>query len=123
MLFFVIAKVADRDYLTKVEAESALSAEHSILDKGVCTRFGYGVDAAMAYDYKTMKTDCFVGNALAAEPINFLDLIDIISLHNELLREQVANYIRVREIKNQIDTLTSELEKLTSNNRQKGLKQ
>ena len=85
MKYIVIARVADKDYLTKVEAESLLGAEHAILDKAVCTKFGYGVDAAMAYDSKTMKTDCFVGSAMSAEPIGYLDLLDIIERHNENL--------------------------------------
>lgn len=99
MKYIVIARVANREYLTKVEAESLLSAEHLIIDNGVCTKFGYGVDGACAYDAKTMKTDSFIGSALGAEPIAYLDLVDIIRRHNENLKEKVAAEETIRKNK------------------------
>lgn len=110
MKYIVIASVANKEYLTKVEADSALSAEHAILDEGICTRFGYGVDGAMAYDNKLMKTDCFIGSALSAEPISYIDLLAIIKRHNENLREKVAAHDRIVEIEKQMKKLAEELE-------------
>ena len=110
MKFIVIARVANKDYLTKVEAGSLLGAEHKILDEGVCTKFGYGVDAAMAYDSKSMKTDCFIGNVLSAEPISYLDLLDIIHRHNDNLKEEAAAHDRIIEIEKQMKQLAEELE-------------
>jgi len=110
MKYIVIARVANKEYLTKVEAQSLLSAEHLILDQGICTKFGYGVDGACAYDNKTMKTDCFIGSALSAEPIGYLDLVDIIRRHNENLKEKVAAHDRIIEIEKQMKTLAAELE-------------
>ena len=110
MKYIVIARVANKEYLTKVEAESATSAEHLILDEGVCTRFGYGVDGSMAFDSKTMKTDTFIGSALSAEPISYLDLVDIIHRHNENLKEKVAAHDRIAEIEKQMKALAAELE-------------
>ena len=110
MVYIVIVRVANKEYLTKVEAQSLLSAEHLILDEGVCTRFGYGVEGAMAYDAKTMKTDTFIGNALSAEPISHIDLVDIIHRNNEYLKEKVVAHERVVEIEKMMKKLTEELE-------------
>lgn len=110
MKFIVIARVADKEYLTKVEAQTLLAAEHIILNEGVCTRFGYGVDAAMAYDTKSMKTDCFIGSALSAEPISHIDLVDIIHRHNENLKEKVAAADNIERIEKQMKQLAEELE-------------
>lgn len=110
MKYIVIATVNKRDYLTRVEAESLLSAEHMILDRGICTSIGYGVDAAMAYDSKSMKTDCFIGAALAAEPIDYYKLIDVIEIHNECVREKAAAHDRIIEIEKQMKELAKELE-------------
>lgn len=110
MKYIVIATVNKIDYLTKVEAESLLSAEHMILDKGVCTSIGYGVEAAMAYDSKTMKTDCFIGAAMAAQPIDYYRLLDLIEFHNKCLREKAAAHERIIEIEEQMKKLTKELE-------------
>lgn len=110
MKYIVIARVANKEYLTKVEAETLLAAEHLILDEAVCTKFGYGVDAAMAYDNKSMKTDCFIGNALSAEPISYIDLVNIIHRHNEYLKEKVAAENRIIEIEKQMKALATELE-------------
>ena len=110
MKYIVIAKVADKEYLTLVESQSLLSAEHKILDEGVATRFGYGVNAAMAYDAESMRTECFIGSALSAEPISYIDLVDIIHRHNETLKEKVAAHNRIVEIERQMKKLGEELD-------------
>lgn len=110
MKFIVIARVADKEYLTKVEAETLLAAEHLILNEGVCTRFGYGVDGAMAFDAKSMKTDTFIGSALSAEPISHLDLADIIHRRNEILKEKTEAADRIEKIEKQMKQLADELE-------------
>lgn len=110
MKFIVIARVAGREYLTNVEAETLLAAEHKVLDEGVCTKFGYGVDSSMAFDRKMMRTDAFVGSALSAEPISFADLVEIIHRHNENLKEKVAASNRIAEIERLMKKLGEELE-------------
>ena len=40
--FYIIARVDGMDYLTKVSAETALSAEHMILDAGICGKHEFG---------------------------------------------------------------------------------
>lgn len=90
MKYMVIAKVAGVEYLTKVESDSMTGAECKIMSRGICGKYEYGVDAALAFDAKTMKTDTFIGAALCATPIDFLDLMDIIERHNENIKEKEA---------------------------------
>lgn len=90
MTYMIIVKVAGRDYLTNVEADSASAAEHMILDHAICGKHEYGVDAAQAFDAKMMKTDCFIGCAMSAEPIGYLALCDIIDRNNARIQKNDA---------------------------------
>jgi hypothetical protein len=108
--FMIIAKVKDTEYLTKVNAESEISAEHMILDLSVCGRHTYGVTACMAYDAKAMKYDTFIYSAINATPVDFETLTLIISDRNAEILEKDAAEHRIQEIENSIKELTKELE-------------
>lgn len=106
--FMVIATVGGVDYLTKVRANASAGAEHVVLDKGICSRYGYGVTACMAFDAKAMKTDAFIGAALGAQPIAFDDLCKIIDSVNTKLAAKDAAESRLKEIEKQIEALRAE---------------
>lgn len=85
--YMVIARVNGVDYLTRVEADSNLQAEHIILDEGICGRHEYGVSACTAYNGVDMGTDFFTTVALNADRIVDLDtLFDIIDKNNDRIR-------------------------------------
>lgn len=108
--YMVVARVNGIDYLTKVNAESNYSAEHQVMDLGICGKHDYSVTACMAYDREAMKTDTFIGAALNAAPITFNALADLIERRNQeiLVRDETEHRISVIEKK--IQELTSELE-------------
>jgi hypothetical protein len=54
-------------YLVSIEADSALRAEHAILDYD-------GIWGALAFDSEAMKTDCFRGACLGCETISMKEL-------------------------------------------------
>ena len=108
--FMVIAQVNGVDYLTKVLAESAYSAEHGIMDMGICGKHTYTVTACMAYDRKAMKTDTFIGAALNAVPIDIEKLTDIINARNVEIQNKDEAEKRIREIEKQIEHLSAQLE-------------
>lgn len=97
MKYMIIARVDGLDYLTNVEADSMSNAEHMILDRAICGKHEYGVDAAQAFDAKAMKTDCFIGSAMSAEPISSYELFEIIERHNENIREKDAAEETIRK--------------------------
>lgn len=86
--FFVVARVNGAEYLSKVEAESASQAEHIVLDRGIYGACEYGCDACMAYDAKAMKTDCFIGAAMFAEPVSIDVLMQKIDENNERITKK-----------------------------------
>lgn len=112
MIYMVIAKVDGTDYLTKVEANTLLGAEHAILDEGICTRFGYGVDGAQAFGPAEMKTECFAGRALSAEPIQGEALTEIIRNHNSELKRKVEAYDKAEATQKKMEALEKELQAL-----------
>lgn len=85
--YMVIARVNGVDYLTRIEADSNIQAEHLILDEGICGRHDYGVSACTAYNSVDMKTDYFISAALNADRMVDLDtLFDIIDKNNDRIR-------------------------------------
>ena len=85
--YMVIARVNGVDYLTRIEADSNLQAEHIILDEGICGRHEYGVEACTAYSSVDMKTDFFITSALNADRMVAPDtLFDIIDKNNDRIR-------------------------------------
>ena len=106
--FMIICTVDGFDFLTKVNANTNAGAEHVVLDKGICTRYGYGVTACTAFDADAMKTDTFIGAALGAQPIAFDDLCEIIERVNAKLAAKDAAERRLKEIEKQIEALRAE---------------
>lgn len=109
--FMVIATVKNINYLTKVKAESASSAEHMILDLSICGRHTYGVTACMAYNSDVMKYSNFIFSALDSEPVSFEVLKEIIEQRNAEIREKDAAEERIREIEQTMKNLQEELVK------------
>lgn len=114
--FYIIARVKGMDYLTKVSAETALSAEHMILDAGICGKHEYGCDACMAYDANAMKTDAFIGAALHAEPVSLCELIEKIEKNNDRIKAKddaenayILKQRMVEEIRRQMEIAEKEL--------------
>lgn len=107
MTYLVIAYVDGKSYLTRVTADSALRAEHVILDAGVCGQYGdYAVTSAHAFDRETMRTDTFIGEALGALPIGLEDLDEIIETRNAAIQEQDKARVTIaREMKIRDDLL------------------
>lgn len=121
--YMVVAHLKDRAYLTAVEADSALQAEHQIIDLGVCGRCEYAVTGAQAFDAEAMRTDTFVGLALGAQPITLEALAPIVEARGihirekerlqELLGKKEAELERLqaqaRELRDQIMTIKDDL--------------
>lgn len=107
--YMVIAKVNGTDYLTRVNAASEIIAEHLILDWGRCSKFGYGVEACMAYNFEAMQTETFRGHALNAEPVSFSELKTIVAERNaELIMKEQAES-EIEKIEKEINRLTERL--------------
>lgn len=107
MTYMVIAYADGTSYLTRVTADSAMQAEHVILDAGVCGQYGdYAVTSAHAFDRETMRTDTFIGEALDALPVSLEALDEIIEARNEAIREQDKARVTIaREMKIRDDLL------------------
>lgn len=110
MKYMVIASVANSKYLVNIEAHSLSSAEHMILDLGICGRHEYGVEGATAFDAKGMKTDTFIGMAMAAETISMEELCKIVDAQNARIKAKDEAENRVHEIEKQMKRLSEELE-------------
>ena len=108
--YIVITGIRNDLYLTRILASSACSAEHFILDKGICGRHGYGVDTVMAYNEETMQTDTFAFSAIRADPISLGELSEIIEANNERIRQKDKAETRIAEIEKQMKTLAEELD-------------
>ena len=104
--YMVITRIGGNDYMVKVQAESLCSAEHQILDMGICGRHEYGVDGAQAFGAEEMKTGCFIQMAMTSETISMDELETIISERNARIKAKD----RIREIEEQMKKLAEELE-------------
>ena len=104
--YMVITRIGGNDYMVKVQAESLCSAEHQILDMGICGRHEYSVNGAQAFGAEEMKTGCFIQMALTSETISMDELETIISEHNARIKAKD----RIREIEEQMKKLAEELE-------------
>ena len=108
--YMVIAHLKDRAYLTAVEADSALQAEHQIIDLSICGRHEYA---------EAMRTDTFVGLALEAQTITLEALAPIIEARGihirekELLGKKEAELkqlqAQAQELRDQIMTIKDDL--------------
>lgn len=108
--FMVIATVNEIEYLTRVQAESESSAEHSILGLSRCGKHTYGVTACMAYDVDAMKYCEFRYRAINAEPISLDALKEVIESRNKEIEEQDAAEERISAIAAQIHELQKQMD-------------
>ena len=111
MTYIVMAKVNGIDYLTSVTAETALGAEHKVLDLGICGRHTYGVTGCTAYDINDMKYDSFRYHAILSNPVSLEELTSIIEKHNAEIRERDEAEERIRQIEQQMKALEDEMAK------------
>ena len=79
--FFVICTVNCINYPTNVKAETNLSAEHKILDLGICGKHEYGVTGAQAFTKKETKLNFFTDMIQNCECISYDELVQIIEQH------------------------------------------
>ncbi len=113
--YMVIARVNGVDYLTRIEADSDLQAEHLILDEGICGRHEYGVSACTAFNSLAMLSEYFKTVALNADRMVDLDtLLDIIDKNNDRIRradQREKAQDEVEELKKRIHELEQFLKK------------
>lgn len=63
---------ANTKWLVSIEADSALQAEHRVLEYN-------GIWAALAYDHKALKTDTFAGAVQCCEMVSMNELITMVN--------------------------------------------
>lgn len=105
MMYMVIAAVGSVKYLTAVSAESACAAEHVLLDEGIAVPAPapmgtYTCQAALAFNRDDIRTEFFADEALDAQPIGLMDLIDLIQRLNRIVedyRQAERAYLSARE--------------------------
>lgn len=83
--YLVVAWVAGRRYLTRVEATSAGGAEHMVLDLARDGYYHRNVDSCQAFDKKGIKTDFFYEAMRFAEPVPFEELKAIVLRRRTLI--------------------------------------
>ena len=108
--YIVIVQIAKAHYMVNVMAESECTAEHALLDMGICGKHEYSVEHCMAFDFKSMKTDTFIGHAVLCTTVSFEEITHIINARNEEIATKDAAENRIREIEKQMKELEKELE-------------
>lgn len=112
--FFVICTVNSIKYLTNVEAESNLSAEHKILDLGICGKHEYGVTDAQAFTKNETKLNFFSDAIQNCECISYDELVQIIETVNDTIRKKDRIEKLIIDKTNKLKELTEELAELRS---------
>ena len=112
--FFVICTVNSINYLTNVKAESNLSAEHKILDLGICGIHEYGVTSAQAFTKKETKLNFFTNMIQNCECISYDELAQIIETVNDTIRKKDHIEKLIISTENKLKEFTDELTKLKS---------
>ena len=110
MMMYVVARVSGKTYLVKVDAETMGGAESQVLSKAVCGIDEYGIEAAQAFDAKSMKTDTFIWMALEAEPITMKDFDILVEKRNEEVLARKAAYEKLWEREKELRDLTDRVE-------------
>lgn len=88
--YIVFATIGTKEYATSLYADSAMQAEHLILDQSQATRTKYGVSGAQAFDIEAMKTDTFLGMLKNAKFVSEQEISKIIEARNTaILNEQM----------------------------------
>ena len=110
MKYIVIATVANDKYMVNIEANSLSSAEHMVMDLGICGRHEYGVAGATAFDAKGMKTDTFIGMAMTADTVSMKEFEKIVDAQNFKIKAKDEAEDKIRAIEKQMKQLAEELE-------------
>ena len=90
-------------YLVSVEADSALKAEHKLLDYN-------GIWGALAFDNKTIKTDTFLGAVQGCEMVSMAELIQMVNETMDAKRRAVETNLAHQEAMNKVEELRKALE-------------
>lgn len=109
MKYIVIATVANDKYMVNIEAHSLASAEHMVLDLGICGRHEYGVNGATAFDARGMKTDTFIAMAMTADTVSMKEFSEIVDARNAWIKAKDEAEDRICEIEKQMEKLNEEL--------------
>ena len=90
-------------YLVSIEAQSALNAEHKLLDYN-------GIWGALAFDNKMIKTDTFLGAVQGCEMVSMDELIKMINETMDAKRAAVEAEIAHQDAANKVAELRKALE-------------
>lgn len=112
--YMVIATINGKDFMCSVDATSAYAAEHVILDLGICGKHKYGVEACMAFDKDSVKTDTFIGAMLSANTVSWAEIVDIIDERNAEIHASDEAEARIAEIDKLVEEHKKEIALLTA---------
>lgn len=108
-IYFVFVEIDKIDYVVKLEAKSAINAEHKILDLGICNSYGCTITGATAFHKKEIKNDYFINCLSISEFISINELSNIISDKNEKLTKIAYVHNEIQNIEKEIIRLNNEL--------------
>lgn len=108
-IYFVFIEIDKIDYVVKLEAKSAISAEHKILDLGICNSYGCTITGAQAFHKEETKNDYFINRLSISEFISINELSNIISTKNEKLTKIAYVNNEIQNIEKEIIRLNNEL--------------
>lgn len=113
MRYFIIATIADINFVTTLSADSAIQAEHIILDLGYTGKHTYGVTACLAFsEIEVKKGGYFTDCLLTSQMVSYEELTKIIELRNDAIRKADEKENRINELKKNIKAMSEELNKL-----------
>lgn len=110
--FFVICTVNSIKYLTNIEAETNLSAEHKIIDLGICGKHEYGVTTAQAFTKNETKLNFFTDMIQNCQCISYDELAQIIETVNDTIRKKDHIEKLIIDKTNKLKEITEELTEL-----------
>lgn len=112
--FFVICTVNSIKYLTNVDAESGLSAEHKILDLGIRGKHECGVTDVQTFTRNETKLNLFTDMIQYCGCVSYDELAQIIETVNDTIRKKDRIEKLIIDKTNKLKELTEELAELRS---------
>lgn len=100
--------VVNQKFMVAVEANSALAAEHEIINNFA------GIDGAQAFDREAMKTDTFAGFLMDCETISLGELKDKADKYEAALKEEATAELKVENMQEAIERAEAQLSKMRS---------
>lgn len=110
--FFVICTVNSIKYLTNIEAETNLGAEHKIIDLGICGKHEYGVTTAQAFTKNETKLNFFTDMIQNCQCISYDELAQIIKTVNDTIHKKDHIEKLIIDKTNKLKEITEELTEL-----------